>query len=328
MTHNPRRDGYVPLPIERALAWSGVSFFARSVGTEVFRLYQEREIQVGKDWRVALCRALEVDGRERGNVCRALDALVEAGLIVVGDGFVRLLYTDDTLAEHRRSAAPAQPLDEASGDDPETVDPTSIDTPQDVDSASGDPPQDIDSTSGAHPPDIHPDSSARNHSGPNSQEIRDKREERTVRARARDLYPPGCSIRRLGGCWDGRGGETLSLSSLELLDASSDMIDELATERGSTDPVAWFSSVVQRFRFHGKQRGKQLGLHLLLQDLLDWADPPGSSSGSPPPADELELKRARARLQNDVENLEQAVSEGAPLQSELDSAKRRLAEMG
>lgn len=94
---------WVKMPLDRALAWDSLSFYDRAVGCELFRLYQERVVQIGATWQAALVRALGVSGPERSAVYRALDRVVEAGLLLVSDGTIQLLYTDETLAAYRKS---------------------------------------------------------------------------------------------------------------------------------------------------------------------------------------------------------------------------------
>lgn len=77
--------------------------YARGLGT---MLYVEAvgtgrkppSIPVGSDWRESLCRILRVDGPARRQAKRALDELHNAGLLLVRDGCVRVLWTADEVA--------------------------------------------------------------------------------------------------------------------------------------------------------------------------------------------------------------------------------------
>jgi hypothetical protein len=97
-----REAGWVKLPIRRALAWSALSGYVRAMGTELFRAHQEAEQPISGNWKLALARSLELDGRDRPPFFKALDEMVSAGVLVVTESSVRLLYTDATLAVHRK----------------------------------------------------------------------------------------------------------------------------------------------------------------------------------------------------------------------------------
>lgn len=96
------------MPRRRSLAWSQLSAYARAIGTELYRVHcnDGTEIRVPpKDWKTALARSLEIDGPDRPPFAKALDAMVAAGVLIVSDGVVTLLYTDAQLDAHRKRAA-------------------------------------------------------------------------------------------------------------------------------------------------------------------------------------------------------------------------------
>ncbi len=93
------------MPTRRALAWTQISPYARAMGTELYRVHcaESCEIRVPADWKTALARSLELGGRDRPPFLIALDAMVEAGVLIVGRGIVYLLYTDAEHAAHGRA---------------------------------------------------------------------------------------------------------------------------------------------------------------------------------------------------------------------------------
>jgi hypothetical protein len=96
------RQEWMRMPTRRALAWTQISPYARAMGTELYRVHcaESCEIRVPADWKTALARSLELSGRDRPPFLVALEAMVEAGVLIVGQGVVYLLYTDAELAAH------------------------------------------------------------------------------------------------------------------------------------------------------------------------------------------------------------------------------------
>lgn len=96
------KDGWVKLPKSRALVWSQLSGYVRAMGTELVRVLGHEPSEIGGDWKLAIARALELDGRDRAPFYRALDDMQAAGVLVVAGTTIQLLYTDDALASHRK----------------------------------------------------------------------------------------------------------------------------------------------------------------------------------------------------------------------------------
>jgi hypothetical protein len=86
---------FVMMP-ERAIVWLGQPFYERLLGTEMFRVLQEEEHRTVGEWRQFVCTVLGVPGTDRKRVLGALDGLLAAGLVLVGDSTVRLLYGEDS----------------------------------------------------------------------------------------------------------------------------------------------------------------------------------------------------------------------------------------
>jgi hypothetical protein len=160
---------FVKLP-ERAVIWDGLTLYQRLLGTEMFRVFQEHEHEIAGDWRRLVCMSLAVTGPERGNVSRALDGMLEAGVVVVGDGTFRLLYSAESVRLHRR------PLEGRSGSAPGSLEGRSGSAPGSLEGRSGSAPGSLEGRSG-----FRSEVSTRNHSTV-SGEIEDREiEDRRVR---------------------------------------------------------------------------------------------------------------------------------------------------
>lgn len=96
-----RSRGFVKLPLDRATAWDSLPFYDRAVGSELFRAYQEREIAIGLDWQQALARHFAIDGRDRPSFYRALERMMQGGVLSASCDTLQLLYTEETFRSHR-----------------------------------------------------------------------------------------------------------------------------------------------------------------------------------------------------------------------------------
>lgn len=159
------KERFIKLPTERARVWDGLSWFCRALGSELFRAFEERQHSVGDNWERVVCGALCVSGEERGNVVRGLRKLREAGVLVIDDGTLQLLYSERTF----------KALRSASG----TVPPS-------ADSGSGPVPPGFQSGSGPGPLPFHSASSAENDSGHPLKRDREIERETHRRAGARE----------------------------------------------------------------------------------------------------------------------------------------------
>lgn len=90
---------FAAVPHDRDPRWFELGLIARMLACELFHasgchIHDDGDpvIPVGDDWKVSLCRSLCIDGKDRGNVCRALERAREAGLLDVQPGFVRVLF--------------------------------------------------------------------------------------------------------------------------------------------------------------------------------------------------------------------------------------------
>jgi hypothetical protein len=125
-TREPRRKPpprWIPLPLEPAAPWLRLPAFTRALGLELLRVSQDEpiegiELAQVEDWAL---RAVAPDPRERKAVRHAVRAIVDAGLLVTewtstrahcADGTtfltwapvgVRLLYSMESYADHRRN---------------------------------------------------------------------------------------------------------------------------------------------------------------------------------------------------------------------------------
>jgi hypothetical protein len=227
---------WVKLPIDRAAAWSSLSGYARAMGTELFRLHQEREVQIAGDWKTLLARLLELDGRERPPFFRALDEMAKVGVLVVTDATVRLLYTDTTLAAHRKHIAS-----------------TSTSHPTHIATTSASQPHHIDTTS---TPQV--ESSPRNDSKDVSQRERENREKESERDAGARAASPTHLLDRVAGVLNGSGTAAMSRTDLSQLTALMPVLLAEAQKRNLCVDVmvakAW-----KRFREDPKVRANLLG---------------------------------------------------------------------
>jgi hypothetical protein len=154
----------LPAPSSR---WDALEYDSRALGTQLYLAYGEGELDLGPDWRLAVARRLAVSGRARPRLYRDLDAIIEAGLIVVGGTTVELFYA-------RKPSASQRPVTRQSPRREPTVNEQSSNSESTVTAPS---------LSGQQ----HP--TPRKHSTPTPIEEREK-EERETRARAPDPEPP------------------------------------------------------------------------------------------------------------------------------------------
>ena len=100
-----QRVGYafVPAPMVLTPKWHGVSFYARAMGGELFRVTRGEWVEHPADWQTSLCKLLSIDGSERPAAKRALKQLADNGLIVLSGGRLRVLFGDQIGAENLRS---------------------------------------------------------------------------------------------------------------------------------------------------------------------------------------------------------------------------------
>lgn len=89
-----RKVGYdfVPVPEDISPEWARLPFQTRMLGIALWMLGRGEPIPVPSgDWTTYLCGKLEVSGPDRPNISRALNRLVDAGLLTVCDGSARCL---------------------------------------------------------------------------------------------------------------------------------------------------------------------------------------------------------------------------------------------
>ena len=114
-TANP----FVRVPHMRNPALWSVSALARGIALELFVAscanttgFEPAPLAVHGDWRVSLCKLLQVDSHERANVCRILDRLAAVGVLSIDGNFVSVHY-------HPPSYVP--PIQPGSGGSPRPV---------------------------------------------------------------------------------------------------------------------------------------------------------------------------------------------------------------
>lgn len=112
--HRKLEYAFSPVPSERHPRWFEVTTYQRFVGLEVALLQygngsRPPGIPVGQDWLESVCRSMAINGRDRKYVKPALEALFEAGLLVVRDGMARVLFTAEELAANAQKAALREP---------------------------------------------------------------------------------------------------------------------------------------------------------------------------------------------------------------------------
>lgn len=98
------KQGWVQLPLEPAAPWLLLPVFARCLGSDLFRVWQDRTVAgiTMDNVEDVVVRMLAPDMRERKALRSAVRSIIEAGLIVAVEGGVRLLYGAGTYTDHRR----------------------------------------------------------------------------------------------------------------------------------------------------------------------------------------------------------------------------------
>lgn len=99
------RFGCVPLDLHPA--WYELGWSSRALGMALFAHVTDRDamtIEVAADWRTSLCKMLRIGGQDRRYVKPAMDELVRAGLLTVGDGKVTVNRAPCVLSECSVSA--------------------------------------------------------------------------------------------------------------------------------------------------------------------------------------------------------------------------------
>lgn len=103
MSRSGSKAGWCKLPLEPAPAWFKLSLFARALGSELFRVYQESVVELSlEDAEDVLVRMLGPEPDERKATRHALRAMVSSGLIVAVEGGIRVLYSRESYAAHHR----------------------------------------------------------------------------------------------------------------------------------------------------------------------------------------------------------------------------------
>lgn len=85
------RFGGVPLDLHPA--WMRVHYGARCIGMDMIAHCtdpHERTLPVEADWKESVCSLLTIGGKDRRNAKANLDALLEAGLLTLSEGSVRV----------------------------------------------------------------------------------------------------------------------------------------------------------------------------------------------------------------------------------------------
>lgn len=101
---------FAAVPRDRHPEWYRLPIFTRALGLELYVEQDSNEsdppgIAVTDDWPVSLCRTLRIDGPQRPAVVRSLLLLHAKGLLVVRDGFARvLLRSCEVLADRMPTA--------------------------------------------------------------------------------------------------------------------------------------------------------------------------------------------------------------------------------
>lgn len=80
-------------PLDLHPAWRRVHYGARALGMDMLAHCAEpgeRKLPVEADWMSSVCLTLGIDGKDRRNQKVNLQSLLDAGLITIGDGWVRV----------------------------------------------------------------------------------------------------------------------------------------------------------------------------------------------------------------------------------------------
>ena len=262
---------FVKVPHDRHPALWSVSCFARGLALELFiasctggeRGYDSVPIPVHGDWKVSLCRLLQVDSVERGNVCRILLRLQAVGVLVVEGNFVHVNYS-----------APTYP-----GPGPEKVRPDSETTPPTVHQQSVTGPVDVRT-------DLTPGNDT-NHVNQIDREIEEK--ERETRAReGQEPEPQSPPWVALGshyadlhdaeqeGARDARQYDRGRITSADAR-AFQSLLTEVRKESARTalSPETVFEAAATAFLRDPRQRAKGYVLRYLASDFTRYCDAAG-----------------------------------------------------
>lgn len=114
-----KRAQWVQMPVEPADAWFAQRHYERALGADMFRVFGSDEvIDVPLSaFPEVICRRLAVDGRDRPTVKRAIERLVEAGLVVADGPRTHLLYSQRKHREwtvNGRSSVSERPVNDQS----------------------------------------------------------------------------------------------------------------------------------------------------------------------------------------------------------------------
>jgi hypothetical protein len=98
---------FVAVPRRRHTGWVGLqNAYGQFLYAALFELADGAPIPFhGNDWRVWLCRAWSLAGKQRAPVCKALDELLDRGLVAIVDGRVSVLFRP----EQRHNSSTTQP---------------------------------------------------------------------------------------------------------------------------------------------------------------------------------------------------------------------------
>lgn len=290
----------LPTPSSR---WDALEYDPRALGTQMYLAYGEGVLDLGPDWRVAIARRLAVSGRARPRLYRDIDAIIDAGLIVVSETTVEFFYSRRPPASDRalnRRSLRTQPTVTAHSTDGEpTVNGQSLDSEPTVNGRSL---------------DTQPDATARNHSTHPPIEEREKRERRETRAPDPEP-PPGFdarSERQIGFDLSQALAHAYERKHLERLTVAPSWSDSarkhLATfvrwtaktaEQRRQDPVVLGSGVITAFFADEKLAPKRWPTGFLAHDPGQWLEAAAALVTSP--LGELKEQLHEANLRGDLD---------------------------
>jgi hypothetical protein len=109
----PKNKLFHQLPVDRSLRWDSFTFYTRLLGYALYIEFQERKVQVGDDWKRAVCSRICVPGRDRPPVLKALEDIHKEGLILVEAGTFQLVFTETMDAQVKAQALAKRKAEEA-----------------------------------------------------------------------------------------------------------------------------------------------------------------------------------------------------------------------